>query len=98
MHISIEDLIIRITSEVIRELKAQNVTVTFGQPVRNNGPDTLSRKEVIDMSAYKTPILTERRIQKLHVLTGEVVIPAGTVITPKAKELIRQNKLKITIQ
>ena len=48
------------------------------------------------MSKYKTPVLTENHMRKLHVLTGEVIVPKGTVVTPKAKELIKEKQILIS--
>ena len=86
MQISIEELIVKITREVIRELKTQNITVTFDTPIQNNMFNPSTKTETIDMSKYKTPILTDQHIQRLHELTGEIIIPKGTIITPKARE------------
>ncbi|NQT27091.1 hypothetical protein HQ585_17180 [candidate division KSB1 bacterium] len=100
MQISIQELIARITREVIEELGRQNVTVTVdGYPTQTSlkGLDPRTRSEELDMSKYKTPILTENHIQRLHELTGEIVVPKGTIITPKARELLSERQLKITI-
>ncbi|MFC1569257.1 hypothetical protein ACFL4L_03415 [bacterium] len=97
MEISIEELIVRVTHEVIRELKTHNITVIFDTPIRNTISGQHTKSETIDMSKYKTPILTENHIQRLHELTGEIIIPKGTIITPKARELIRERQLEITI-
>jgi ethanolamine utilization cobalamin adenosyltransferase len=48
------------------------------------------------MKKYRTPVLTEDHIRRLHELTGEIIIPRGTVITPKARELVRKNQIIIT--
>lgn len=99
MQITLEELILKITREVIRELNRQNVSVTIGgQPVGSHQPGLITHTETIDMSKYKTPVLTENHIQRLHELTGEIIIPPGTVITPKARELVHQKNLKITIK
>jgi len=50
------------------------------------------------MSKYKTPILTENHIQRLHELTGKVIIPQGTIVTPKAKELLKEKNLSLQIK
>ncbi|MBN1782677.1 hypothetical protein JW948_16190 [bacterium] len=95
MEVSIEQIIVRIVQEVVRELKARNVTVVYGGSTPVSGVQGRSRSETIDMSAYKTPVLTENRLQRLHELTGEVIVPEGTIVTPKARELIRRKNLKI---
>ena len=101
MEIGLEKLISLVTAEVIKELKKQGVQAVAlseksAQNSQVNGLRTKS--EEIDMSKYKTPILTEKHIRKLHDLTGEVVIPKGTIITPKAKEIIKERKISIVFK
>lgn len=101
MEISLEKLINLVTAEVVNELKKQGVKVvtTAGQSVNFDLEKTLpSKSQEIDMSKYKTPILTENHIRRLHELTGEVLVPKGTVITPRAKELIKQKQLTVTVK
>ena len=50
------------------------------------------------MSSYRTPVLTENHIQRLHPLTGEIIVPQGTVITPKARELIKVKQILVTMK
>jgi hypothetical protein len=52
-----------------------------------------SSSTVIDMNRYRTPLLTESRL--LEVSTSEVVVPAGTVVTPGAREVIKKRKIKL---
>ena len=56
------------------------------------------KKEKIDMSAYKSPVLTENHIKRLHELTGEIVVPGGTIITPKARQALRSKKIAIVYE
>ena len=99
--LSIEQLITRIVHEVLRELVRQNRTITLdGRPVTigNRIPGGLAKTETIDMTPYRTPVLTENHIQRLHELTTEIRVPEGTVITPKARELIREKRLNLTFE
>ena len=103
-QVALEKIINLVVREVIRELQKTGVKVVMPEcNIRNNkwnnkeGNNSYRNKtETIDMSAYKTPILTEDHISKLHELTGEVIVPQGTVITPKARELIRTKQIVIT--
>ena len=98
MQITLEKLIQLVTAEVVKELKKQNVTVISGsgsQPPNMKVTGALIKSEVIDMSQYKTPVLTENHVRRLHELTGEIIVPIGTIITPKAKELIRDRNIQI---
>ena len=99
MEITLEKLISLVTAEVIKELKKQGIQIISSSD--NNGlgisTDSLRTKsEKIDMSRYRTPVLTEIHIRRLHELTGEVIIPKNTIITPKAKEIIKEKRLIIT--
>jgi trimethylamine:corrinoid methyltransferase-like protein len=101
VEIELEKLLGMITTAVLKELKKQGVTVisatSDGHAGDNRANNGLRHKsEKIDMSKYQTPVLTENHIRRLHELTGEVLIPPGTVITPKAKELIREKGLQVT--
>lgn len=99
MEITLEKLISLVTVEVVKELKKQGIQVISSLDNDDLGilTDSLKTKsEKIDMSRYRTPVLTEIHIRRLHQLTGEVIIPKNTIITPKAKEIIKEKKLIIT--
>ena len=101
MEIALDRLIHLVTSAVIKELKKQGVHVSSSSPSVWNGNETnklRTKSEKIDMSKYRTPILTESHIRRLHELTGEVIIPKGTVITPKARELVKQKQIILTVE
>ncbi|HDL18928.1 MAG TPA: hypothetical protein ENH29_07725 [Bacteroidetes bacterium] len=101
MEISIEKLVSLVTAEVVKELVKQGVKVTSPSgPVLNaNETSSLNTKvQKINMSKYKTPVLTENHIRRLHVLTGAVVVPKGTIVTPKAKELIREKQIDVVVE
>ena len=101
MEIALDQLIQRVTSAVVKELKSQGIQILHSSP-SGPGSDDINRlrtkSEKIDMSKYRTPILTESHIRRLHELTGEVIIPKGTVITPKARELVKQTQIILTIE
>ncbi len=101
MQISLEKLIQMIADEVVKELKKQGVKVISSSNQLNvvNSIDALRTKsEKIDMSKYRTPILTENHIRHLHELTGEVIVPSGTIITPKARELIKAKGIQVKFE
>ena len=105
-EIPLEKIVDSVVREVIRELHKKGVKVVM--PKYHSQNRQLSKKEgihsyrnkteTIDMGVYKTPILTENHIQKLHELTGEVIVPQGTVITPKARELIQTKQILVTMK
>ncbi len=98
-EVSLDNIINLVVKAVVDELAKRGIKVVNNSQaveaaaVLNKLPGVRTRVERIDMSAYKTPVLTELQLQRLHELTGEIVIPNGTVITPKAKEMIRSKGL-----
>jgi hypothetical protein len=101
LEIELEKLISLVTAEVMKELKKQGVQVLASSEKRAQLDQMYglrTKSEEIDMSKYKTPILTENHIRKLHELTGEVVIPKGTIVTPKAKEIIKEKRISIVFK
>ncbi|MDZ7724101.1 MAG: hypothetical protein U5R06_15165 [candidate division KSB1 bacterium] len=67
-------------------------------PAPTLGKRRRPQSETIDMSGYQSPVLTERQIQRLHDLTGRVIVPSGTVVTPKAKELLKRKQISLIIE
>ncbi len=93
----------RIVQEVIRRLEEKGTAVT--PPQHEKSPEKagtdkneIKRTERIPMDEYRTPVLTEKHIQKLHELTGEIVVPCGTVITPRAREAVRKLRIIVTFE
>lgn len=104
MEISIEKIIEIVTREVVAELSRRGVKIS-GSINSEKAPQEFSdrpslraKSEIIDMSKYKSPILTEQHLIKLNELVGEVVVPKGTVITPKARELIKRKNLSVRFE
>jgi hypothetical protein len=92
MEVPLETIVLRVVEEVVRELKKQGVQVTT---VGSSSAQSRTRVERVDLSGYKTPVLTERHINQLHESTGIVVVPTGTILSPKAKELLRDRKIAL---
>ncbi len=96
--IPLETVIRLVTERVMAELLTQGVRIESGvQPrVISGEPGTAPpRSERVDMSAYRTPVLTERHVLRLHALTTAVIVPRGTVVSPKAKELLRDRNINL---
>ena len=101
MEIALDQLIQLVTSSVVKELKKQGITISYSSSLVGGGDDIhkwRTKSEKVDMSKYRTPILTESHVRRLHELTGEVIVPKGTVITPKARELVKQKQIVLTIE
>lgn len=106
-QVELDKIIQAVTVEVVKQLKAAGVTVavnpnTAGSAIAAalapNAKGIRSKTERIDMSKYRTPVLTERHMDKLHVLTGKIIVPTGTIITPKARETAKRKQIIIEVQ
>ncbi len=98
MEVNIENIIQIVTRQVVKELRARGVKINYSARPGDPHNALRTKTETIDMSKYRTPLLTENHIRRLHELTGEVVIPEGTVITPKARELIKEKKIGLRVK
>jgi hypothetical protein len=88
----LEAIVRRVTQEVWRELAGRGITLP-APPMAL--PDGAVR---IDFSRYRTPVLTERSLIGLHQRSHTVVVPQGTIVTPRAKELLREKNIGIIFE
>ena len=101
MEINIEKLIEIIVREVITELlrrgevigPSSNEIKTICPCNSNNNKN--KERAVIDLSNYKTPLLTENHLTTLDKAIVEIVVPKGTIISPNAKDIIKKRNLVI---
>ena len=98
MEINIEKLIEIIVREVIKELLKHGELTDFftSEPRHGSSGRNVIKKNVstvIDMSNYKTPLLTEEQIKCLDPGIAEITIPKGTIITPGARDIIKKRNL-----
>ena len=54
------------------------------------------QKQKIDMSSYKTPVLTENILELINKDVNEIIIPKGTVFTPGARDIIKKRNFIIS--
>ena len=98
MKISLEDIVAMVVKEVIAELSKQGIEVEMGNSSFSQ-KTVFSQKEKIqhkmDLSKFKTPLVTEEEILKLGSSIKEIIVPKGTLLTPNARDLIRKRKLII---
>ncbi len=90
MDNKLDSLVKQVTEQVLRALAE-----------RGDSPAascTQHKSERADMSKYKSPLLAEAQVLALHELTKEVIVPPGTVVTPKARQLARQKGIIISVQ
>ena len=104
--VSVESIIKMVTQEVLRELARQGRVPAFGSaPAPGFAPAPVSgvfdeaangrKAERIEMGGYRTPLVSDRAIRRLHELTGAIVVPKGAILTPMAKETIRQKNIEV---
>jgi hypothetical protein len=91
-----EELVNKVVAAVMAELSKRGVKVDFGPPQSRNikavSPSNVSF-HVIDMSGFRSPVLLERHLISLAPEIKEIGVPAGTVITPGAREILRRKNL-----
>jgi hypothetical protein len=96
MNLSIEELVNRVVAEVLAELSRRGVKVDFGlphnTPVKTASPPNTS-VHTIDMSGFRSPVLLESHLLSLPPEVKEIAIPAGTVMTPGARDIVRKKNL-----
>lgn len=85
----LEAIVRQVTQNVWRELACRGIAVQKSPAAL---PDGAVR---IDFSRYRTPVLTERAIAGLHQQAHTVVVPEGTIVTPRAKEITREKQIGI---
>jgi hypothetical protein len=88
----LEAIVRRVTQEVWRELAGLGIALAAPPSAL---PDGAVR---IDFSRYRTPVLTERALLGLHQTSHTVVVPKGTIVTPRAKEFLREKKIGIVFE
>ena len=93
MQISLEKIVEIVVKEVIKELVKNGVAIDqsslgFSKPQQK-------RSLEMDMSAFKTPVLTENNLGFLGEDIHEIIVPKKTIITPGGRAIINKRALKI---
>ncbi|MEJ2614006.1 MAG: hypothetical protein P8Z35_03525 [Ignavibacteriaceae bacterium] len=98
MKINIENLVEIIAKEVIKELLKIGVELDFSKEIKSNNLSNNGnqKKQEIDMSGYKTPILTEYILEAIEPDVNEIIIPKGTVFTPGARDIMKKRNFIIS--
>jgi hypothetical protein len=105
-EVSLETIIRQVTERVIHELSARGIQiVSIAGSAETGNPEIkvctgngTVRSERADMTGYRTPVLIERHVLKLQDLTRTLIVPPGTVISPKAAELLREKNIQLCIE
>jgi hypothetical protein len=96
VQISIEKLVEIIVREVVKELLAKGIVIDNTSFSHNKIEYLEEKKSIeIDMSGFRTPVLTENQLTSLESSIEEIIVPGGTILTPVAREIIQKRKLKI---
>jgi hypothetical protein len=98
MNQSMEELVEKVVAAVLAELSRRGVKVNFGAPQKGNfkpSPPPSSSVHVVDMTGFRSPVLLERHLLSLGPEIREVEVPAGTVVTPGARSILRKKNLTL---
>jgi len=98
MEIDLETLIQKIVRQVIGELESRGVRVTAAPAPAGGGlknQDLQAQTERPDLSGYKTPVLTEKHVRRLRADTCRIIVPPGTVISPRAREMLKEKNILV---
>jgi hypothetical protein len=99
MNLSMEELVNKVVAAVLAELARRGIKLD-AVPTKANGVGAMSapgpHSYAIDMSGFKSPVLLERHVFMLSPEIKEIVVPAGTVVTPGARDIIKKKNLKLT--
>jgi hypothetical protein len=105
MQISIEQLVETIVRQVIAELGKRGVEVGPPAPPQRSTPAPQGSTPAphpgggtsleIDMSAYRTPVLTEGHLSRLDPKVSTIIVPCNTVVTPGAWGTLRSKRLTL---
>lgn len=98
MQISFEQLVESVVREVLAELSRRGVDVRAKGVPGPSAPAahlTADATVEIDMTSFKTPVLTEGQLTRIPRTASTVVVPCSTVVTPGAWDYIRSKKLKL---
>jgi hypothetical protein len=96
MNLTMEQLVEKVVAAVLAELSRRGVKVDSGPPQKSNFKAASPQSpavHVVDMSGFRSPVLLERHLFTLAPEIKEIEVPAGTVITPGAREILRKKNL-----
>lgn len=95
MEIPIDKLVEIVVRQVLAELARRGIGVgsaTGAAPAK--AADSV--RVTIDMTGYRTPVLTEDRVRSLDPRVREILVPHGTVCTIGARDAMQRKKIKMT--
>ena len=95
-NLSMEELVNKVVAAVLAELSRRGVKVDFGAPQKSSfkpSPPPSPSVHVVDMSGFRSPVLLERHLLSLAPEIKEIAVPAGSVITPGARDVLRKKNL-----
>lgn len=98
MNISYEKLVELIVKEVIAELSKRGINIdlkNINSNILNSAKNKIESKIKLDFNGFKTPLVTEEKIINLSENVKEIIVPAKTIFTPSAMDLIKKKNIKI---
>jgi hypothetical protein len=99
MQITYDHLVEMVVRAVVDELTRRGVEITGGPHSGAFSRESRPARSVeIDFSDYKTPILAERQVRAAARGIAEIVVPAGTICTEGARELMQKRKITLKVK
>jgi len=97
VEISLDTLVRIVVKEVLAELAKRGIEI--GIPPAGGGAaleGDQGAAVAMDMTGYRTPVLTESRVRALEPHVREIIVPAGTICTMGARDVLQQRRMKLT--
>jgi hypothetical protein len=92
-----EQLVEIIVRQVLAELAKRGAEVALPAAAGAGAPPAIEEGSVaLDMTGYRTPVLTVDRLRTVDRTVREIIVPAGTVCTIGARDALRQRRVKLT--
>jgi hypothetical protein len=95
--LSLDKIVQIVTREVMSELARKGIAAPRTGASAATALDTMTNVR-LDMSKFKTPIVTENALSRLHERAVTVIVPAGAIITPRAKEFLRERNISVVFE
>lgn len=98
MNISLEELVVLVINEVVKELQKRGINIDSTLPKEHYQKEISVSKgnsKKLDFTGFITPLITEEKVFELNENITEIIVPVNTIITPSAMDIIRKRKIKI---
>jgi len=94
VDIPIDKLVELIVRQVLAELAKRGIHAG-NSPEQRPAASADHARVTIDMTGYRTPVLTEDRVRSLDPRVREILVPPATVCTIGARDALQRRKIKM---